>query len=184
MLVNNPNYSSRFRSLGIGLLTGQPVTFQQTFAGVYDQLRFEYLMFLRNCDRGFRADLCRWDWRQPRTSAGHEGWIPVTVESARGYQATGVAVRQGASYEFDAQGVWKTSNACAGLTAGGDDLGCGRLVGVVMHDLSVSERFDLGTRGSFSAPCSGQLYLRCLDAWHQIADNKGALRVRLRPSGG
>ena len=48
----------------------------------------------------------------------------------------------------------------------------GRLVGIVMDTFELSERLLLGTGGSFRAPTSGRLYLRCNDAWNEVADNK------------
>ena len=31
-----------------------------------------------------------------------------------------------------------------------------------------------------AAPSSGKLYLRCKDAWNELADNKGVVTVRLQ----
>ena len=67
------------------------------------------------------------------------------------------------------------------VNADGDRRGDGRLIGVVMEDFRLSDPFVLGTRGSFVAPASGKLYLRCCEAWNRLADNSGVLRVELTP---
>jgi hypothetical protein len=53
-------------------------------------------------------------------------------------------------------------------------------VGVVMQNFSLSESIELGADGTFVAPCTGRLHLRCRDAWNRVADNQGAIHVRLK----
>ncbi len=64
----------------------------------------------------------------------------------------------------------------------------GRLMGIVLSDdeingYQLSEPFLLGRHGCFTAPATGNLYLRCYDNWNQIADNSGSLLVRLKTQG-
>ena len=44
-------------------------------------------------------------------------------------------------------------------------------------------RVDLGSYGTFEAPAEGNLYLRCKDRWNELADNKGAITVKLKLAG-
>jgi hypothetical protein len=39
----------------------------------------------------------------------------------------------------------------------------------------------LGVDGTFTAPGDGKLYLRCQDAWNQLADNHGSVKVKIKP---
>ena len=43
--------------------------------------------------------------------------------------------------------------------------------------------YRVGTHGSFKAPVDGDLVLRCRDAWNELADNSGSLKVRLKTKG-
>ena len=53
------------------------------------------------------------------------------------------------------------------------------MVGVVFSDYTLSEPFDLGSEGTFTATQDGNLFLRCRDDWGAIANNNGIVRVRL-----
>ncbi len=69
------------------------------------------------------------------------------------------------------------------MSADGATSGEGRLVGVLMNDFQLGEPFDLGSYGTFKAPAEGNLYLRCQDPWGELADNKGAITVKLKQAG-
>jgi hypothetical protein len=53
-------------------------------------------------------------------------------------------------------------------------------MGVILHDYQLEGPFELGKRGTFVAPVTGQLYLRCQDSWTELADNDGEITVYLR----
>ncbi len=61
-LATNPNYARQFRRLGQGLLAGKDVSFEQVYFAKSRQLFFEYLFFLEHISRGYRVDLCAWNW--------------------------------------------------------------------------------------------------------------------------
>ena len=67
LLANNPNYASRFRPLGMGLLTEQPVSFELTYGAMANEISFEYIFFIDHLENGLRADLCAWDWKKKFT---------------------------------------------------------------------------------------------------------------------
>ena len=56
-LAHAPNYSPQFLSLGRGLLTGQDVSFEQTYGAMARELSFEYLFFLEHLAPGYCVDL-------------------------------------------------------------------------------------------------------------------------------
>ena len=179
-LSNHPKYRDRFRALGRGYLHQQDVSFRQVFGPVSDRLAFEYELFLRNLDNGYRVDLCRWDWGRNFTRIRSGDSKRAQVFSARGYQASGVLVTAGEHYQFHATGTWTTEKGGSESTADGNHGRSGRLMGVVFRDYTLSRPFRLGSSGSFGAPRSGQLYLRCDDKWNELADNSGVVHVRLQ----
>jgi hypothetical protein len=179
MLHANPNYRERFRALGRAMLNGQDASFAAAFGPVYDELAFEYRFFLEHFDQGFRADLCHWNWTKSFTSKV-DAWQTIVVGAARGYQASGLTVLAGRKYQYQSTGRWIAHSEGNEVTADGGRLGHGRLVGVVMQNFSLSESIELGADGTFVAPCTGRLHLRCRDAWNRVADNQGAIHVRLK----
>ncbi|QDU46560.1 hypothetical protein Mal52_50810 [Symmachiella dynata] len=64
----------------------------------------------------------------------------------------------------------------------------GQLVGIVLiYDedtgYRLSKPFNLGRYGTFTAPETGNLYLRCHDKWNEIADNSGTASVSIKEQG-
>ena len=181
LLANNTNYAPRFRPLGLGLLTRQDVSFEQVYGPMAREVSFEYRFFLQHVEKGYRADLCSWDWSKefrPLTTTTRT--VAARVMAARGWQATGLTVARDAQYECSAIGTWKTSKSNAAVDADGDEHGSGRLVGIVLDDQDeLGEPFDLGKSTVFTAPASGNLYVRCNDSWDQLADNSGRIALKL-----
>ncbi|MHB9080916.1 MAG: hypothetical protein ACYC3X_25880 [Pirellulaceae bacterium] len=177
LLEYNPNYRARFRTLGQDYLTNRQDTFGKLFDPVANQLAFEYQFTVDRMAPGYRVDLCNWDW--DKRFRNLEGCRPIRTKivAARGYQASGLLVAAGQSYAYSARGTWTTDPQSSPVTADGSGPGTGRLEAVVMRDFQLSEPVLLGQDGKFSAPSDGQLYLRCRDAWSQLADNAGSVVV-------
>jgi hypothetical protein len=178
LLCENPNYADRFRALGQGYLTGRQATFEQAFGLMEREICFEYDLFLKHVEQGYRVDLCVWDWNKPSVSAGERAAVVASVHAARGYQASGLKVGAGEEVAYQATGHWTLSNGGDAVSADGDTERQGRLVGVLLDQYKLGEPFELGARGTFKAPGAGTLYLRCLNAWNSLADNHGAISVR------
>ena len=111
-----------------------------------------------------------------------QGYVTVKVAAKYGWQATGVKLAAGQAFDYAAKGHLEAAVRTASLTADGDADGQGRLAGIIMKEFSLGEPFDLGTRGTCTAPQEGDLYLRCRDGWNQIGDNDGTISVHLRKS--
>jgi hypothetical protein len=180
LLYNNPNYSDRFQTLGSDYLTKRNVSFEQLFAPMAREVSFEFEFFLQHVDTGYRVDLCRWDWHRRQTMQGGDD-PREHYTAARGWQASDISVSEGKRYSFDAAGQWSTSADRPATDADGDAAGNGRLIAVVMQDFSLGDSFNLGTHGEFVAPQSGRLYLRCQDAWNELGDNCGQMRLQIQP---
>jgi hypothetical protein len=99
------------------------------------------------------------------------------VLAARGYQPSGVTVSAHHRYAYQTKGDWST-RADGPLNDANGAAGQGQLMGVVLSDFRLSEPFALGAEGVFTPPASGDLYLRCGDAWEELADNRGEVCVR------
>lgn len=184
MLGTNPNYAPRFRPLGLAMLTGRNVTFEQVYGPVARQIEFEYLFFIEHMDRGYRAELCAWDWNakfRPLRASGRPATARVAAD--RGWQPSGIRVVSDTEYTYTSSGKWQTGPTAEAVDADGakDDAqqGAGRLMGVLMRDYKLGEPFPLGTEGTFRPEADGDLYLRCRDAWSSLADNTGRVTVKI-----
>ncbi len=180
LLSNNTNYATRFRPLGMGLLTRADVSFEQIYGDMAREINFEYGLFLQQLDEGYRADLCSWDWsarwKKVRTSAT----TAAAIDAGHGWQPSKLTLVKGDEYEYSATGKWSIGPGGGSVSADGGDNAAGQLVGVVFDDYELGEPFALGTYGSFTAPADGDLFLRCQDKWTELADNKGKISVRLK----
>jgi len=183
MLANNPNYAPRFKPLGLGMLSGQKVSFETVYGPMAKEIQFEYSFFLKHIDQGYRADLCAWDWKTKFITM--KGTLPLTakVDAMRGWQATRALVKADEEYDYSATGTWKTSSMGTLVDADGDSEGRGKLIGIIFDDYNLSEPFELGTYGTFTPPLSGNLLVRCNDKWGELADNSGKLQVKIKPTG-
>jgi hypothetical protein len=184
LLANNTNYAPRFRPLGAGLLTGQQVSFEQTYGPMAKEISFEYREFLKCVERGYRADLCSWDWKAKFRRLNTAAILTAPVDAQRGWQPSRLTVAEGQEYEFSAQGTWVLSKSGDALDAQGAPDGTGKLLAAILDDpadeYELSAPIELGKHGSFTAPRKGNLYLRCQEGWHNLADNKGRLTVKIK----
>ena len=137
LLVHNPNYSERFRTLGLGYLNGSPARFADVFGAMFDELAFEYRFFLDHVDNGYRVDLCRWDWHHKFREASA---VPIAsrVAAARGWQPSGARLTAGEALPRDAPAaVGERPRTRKPTTAAGRYDGVGRLEGVVLVDFKL-----------------------------------------------
>ena len=181
LLANNPNYSKRFKTLGLNLMTERnDDSFTNAFGPVAENISFEYDQFVQNFGNGYRVDLCVWDWRTPAKPISKSKKIKTNIEARAGWQATRVRAVKGTSYDFLAEGSWGIGKGSEDLSADGSPSGEGRLVGALMNEFELSKPFKLGSKETWIAPSEGQLYLRCQDAWTELDDNTGSIKVTIR----
>lgn len=181
LLASNPNYSKRFKELGVKLMTKQPDSFENAFGKHRDQISFEYDQFVKNFGNGYRVDLCAWDWRARAKPLTPGNRIKHTIKAKAGWQATKLKAEKGKKYDLIAEGEWQTGPDLP-VDANGDAAGRGKLIGVILSDFQLSDPFELGQKGSFVAPANGQLFVRCRDDWTQLSDNDGMIKLHLRPT--
>jgi len=181
LLANNPNYSVRFKALGIAMMSETPgATFESVYGPVAREVSFEYDFFVQTLDNGYRADLCAWQWNRKFQYIPGSRYATVNVQARYGWQASGVKLQAGQSYDYAAKGTWKLEADGDEVEADGRQDGRGRLAGILMNDYRLGEPIEMGVRGTFIAAQDGDLYLRCRDDWNRIADNDGQITVYLR----
>ncbi|QDT38503.1 hypothetical protein [Stratiformator vulcanicus] len=181
LLANNPNYSKRFRPLGMNLLLDRPDSFEQAYGNSAKEIEFEYRFFLDVIDNGLRADLIAWNWRVKSVPLRRGRRLVARVNADGGWQPSRLAVQEGQSYQVQTTGQWKTAKEAAELTGDGDADGSGRLMGVLFDpdSYALSDPFELGADLTWTADESGHLYLRCSDDWGSLGDNDGSLKVSI-----
>ena len=181
LLAYNPNYTDRFKPLAVALMEERPgASFDAVYGPVAREIGFEYDRFLETVGNGYRADLTAWPWKAKFRPLATGATANIDVAAAAGWQAAGITVEKGATYEIEAAGTWQTAKAAAAGGADGDSASHGRLVATIFHDFALTKEIPLGARSSFVAPSDGQLFLRCDDDWTQLADNEGELAVTIR----
>jgi hypothetical protein len=179
-LVNDPNYAPQFLVMGQGFLAGKDVSFEQTYGTTARELWFEYLLFLQHIDRGYRVDLCAWNWKKKFARLRSGRTVTATIRAGRGWQPTGLTISPGMQYECAAAGNWRIGNGPKAIDLNGDEHGRGRLVGVLMKDYQLGSEFDVGDQVSLQRKDGGDLYLRCRNAWSALADDSGRIVVKLK----
>ena len=177
MLGNNTNYSTKFRPLGISLLTHKRLTFSGAYGRQMDQLQFEYDFFLDHVEPGFDAARCSWDWKTRFRTLKPGRTASTTVHADHAWQASGVRVREGQTYRITAAGEWKTAADAPAVSVSGDSEGHGALEGLILTRFQASVPFRLGASRTWTAGADGNLYLRCADSLSELADNSGSVEV-------
>lgn len=189
MLVNNPNYGKRFFKLGEKIMPPDgDFTFQTEFGDVASQISFEYQQFIKHLGNGYQQELCSWDWKTKADAVGANGKKSKVI-ARRGWQATGVSVEAGQTYQIQTEGTWTTDGRDP-FSAKGLENGTGRLVGAILtqnenqkdrwEEYQLSEEIPLGEDATFSAPVTGHLFLRCKEKLTQIGDNQGEVKATIR----
>jgi len=179
LLANNPNYRDRFRPLGLGLLTGQDVSFNAVYGSLAPEISFEYLFFLEHVEQGYDVTQCSWDWKARFRAVSVRRGATSKIKADYGWQPSRVLAQDGTSYTYTVIGTWKTDDVSEAVDADGHPDGRGTLMGVVFSaDYELSDPFELGTEGTWSADRDGSLFLRCRDGWGELGNNTGRVTVK------
>jgi len=180
LLSTNPNYSPRFKPLGMSLLNNQKARFEDVYGPMAREISFEYEFFLTHLAQGYRCDLCAWDWKTKCSRLRGTGTAQAKISANRGWQCSRVMLKSGDRIAYATTGDWTIEKEGESLSADGNDAGKGRLVGVLFKDYQLSEPFELGSTGEYAAETDGNLFLRCRDDWGDLSNNSGAITVRFK----
>lgn len=178
LLSTNPNYSPRFKPLGMALLNGQQTRFDEIYGPMSKEINFEYLQFLKRMDQGYRCDLCAWDWKTKSQRLRGSATALAKVSANRGWQASRVQFKSGDKISYTTTGEWTLRKDGPKIGPEGNDSGQGQLIGIVFEDYELSEPFHLGSSGTYEAVGNGILFVRCRDGWNELADNSGVVTVK------
>ena len=203
MAAFNPNFADRFALIGPTLARDRPATFDGAFGAVEPQLTFEWNQFLDHLEQGLDPAATAWDWTATYRKLD-AGTARARIAADRGWQPSRLTVEAGDRVRVEATGGWSVGDdeprpAAAGLfedppepaprrgrrdsgpdlTADGGEDGRGRLVAAVFdpNSLTLSDEIELGAEGVFTVPAAGQVVLRCRDAWGQLDDNRGGVKL-------
>lgn len=179
MLGANKNYSPRFKPLGLALLADKNVSFDRVYGAQAQEIEFEYKLFVQDMEPGYRCDLCSWDWKAKFRKLSGSNTVFAKIKADNGWQPSRAVVSAGETYSLQVNGEWALSKGGEKLTAAGNDAGQGKLMGIIFDDYELSEPFEIGAEETFTVPRDGDLYLRCQDAWGELADNSGTISVRI-----
>ena len=134
LLAHNTNYSGRFKSLGLNMMSGGKATFESVYGDVAREISFEYDLFVKDFGNGYRVDLCQWDWTTKPVAISGQRRINCKIASQRGWQSSRLKLNKGKKYEFVCVGEWKISPSGPPATGAGDSQGKGKLIGVVFNN--------------------------------------------------
>lgn len=139
----------------------------------------------------FGSAAIRQGWPRSSSAVG-AAWREIEVLSNQGWQDTGLALRAGQQFRLEyVSGRWTYwGGVLKPFDAGGHSYICGRagcceplpggrkgaLIGALGNDV-----FFVGNGGAFTARSDGRLLLRINDCDASLADNQGAIRVRIIP---
>lgn len=178
-LVNNKNYSDRFRLIGVGFLTGKPASFDRAFESTMEELDFEFQFFIDHLERGFDVNRCAWNWKARFREQKGTRQIVAKIKADKGWQPSGLKVVKGNTYRFKSEGSWQTSDSAESVSADGEASGAAALTATIYDNHELASEFSLSADGTFTASQDGRLMLRCRDSWHELSDNSGTLTVEL-----
>jgi hypothetical protein len=105
--------------------------------------------------------------------------ITVRLKASRGFQPTSIRLAPNQRYRIIATGAWQIDADGGPIDAGGNSEGGGCLEAVVLEEFRLSDPLQLSKDAILTTTSSGDLFLRCRDAWDQLSDNRGTLVVRL-----
>lgn len=199
-LDTHPRYRERFRRLAL-IPDGQEFrrAWDRLFAPDAVPLRTEWNLFARTLVYGYDIERSAIDFR-PGAPLPPGGRATLAVDSARGWQSSGVLLEAGKEYRLTAAGEVTLADVPkpwisqpSGVTvryAGGYPIG--RLLGWV--DVSSTGRggpveeppqwLDLGEQATLRPTAEGTLYLRVNDAWSSLGDNRGRYQATIEAAAG
>ena len=191
-LDSHPAYQRSFRELAKTL--GQlpfDATLNSLYAKQSAEFATEWALFVDGIEHGYDFDRAAINFK-PGTPL--VGTVEASVDSARGWQSSGITVQQGTTYSIKSTGQFSIADRPQPWISEANGVSIrfingrpiGQLMGAiqsgnagVVSDDSMLREFSLGNATTFKAETSGTLYLRVNEHWGELADNKGQLQVSI-----
>lgn len=196
-LDTHPRYRNAFKELGNAPTRRQ---FAHGFLEAYqqdlDDLRTEWALFAHHLDDGYQIEPAAITFQTGEPLLGNQPEIQITLKADKGWQSTGVLIEQGKKYTLTASGQFTLAQSPKPWTSEADGISfryfggepLGKLLGAIRTESpdsiataqSLRQVFPVGSNHTLIATQTGTLYLHLNDAWSQLSDNSGSLRVQVR----
>ncbi|MDZ4821223.1 MAG: hypothetical protein SGJ20_19860 [Planctomycetota bacterium] len=208
-LDGHPRYQNRFRKLVQQSASGEfNAVLLKLYQGDQQQIALDWLDFVASIDHGydFRRTWIEYQAGKPLTPERKRAIVQVAAD--RGWQGSGVQLKQGERYRIAARGEYQIANTTKpwisepnGVTIryhNGRPLGL--LMGAIIPDESnggattaateqiavanddigtFMKPLEIGLNTTFVAPRTGTLYLRINDSAGELKDNVGNAEVAI-----
>jgi hypothetical protein len=195
-LDGHPRYSKRFRELGKHTLGSE---FQSTlsllFGNDLDEMETEWALFTHQLQFGFDLSRAAIEFRAGQPLAAGESRSAIAIAANRGWQSSGIAMKQGERYEIVASGEvilerkpkpWISQPQGISIVYS-EGRPIGTLLAAVHResqsgetDESMLKELVVGRKTTLRATASGTLYFRINDHWNSLANNDGRYTVDVR----
>lgn len=202
-LETHPRYRDRFQKLG-GFLQRNafPTQFFREFDADSRDIATEWSLFVHNLQYGYDTTRAAIDFRPGTPLNGTRTMHQVDIQADRGWQSSGVLLREEETYVISASGRFvlgetpEADGRAKPWTSEPQGISFryfgGRPIGQLMGCIR-TESGDAGGAGDpmlkvipigrqlhFKAPATGTLYLRLNDDWSSLHDNRGQATVEIR----
>ncbi len=190
----HPRYAKSFRKLSRHMQgTEFSSKIQQIIAKDYTEIADAWLLFAGNLQPGYDFERGTISFQPGLPIDRVNGSASAMIVSDRGWQSSEIHVEKGSTYHVVAEGMFTLAekpkpweSTVEGITFRyfkGQPLG--RLMMLFRPDpdsnnskrLSILKEYPLGANATWMAPVSGTVYFRLNDAWNQLADNKGDVKI-------
>ena len=196
-LDQHPQTQAAFRELK-SRVSDRTLDFSQQFAerleAQWPAISQDWALFVRECDYGYDFARAAAVHRPPAPLPA--GGATVTLDAARGWQSSGIAVQAGKTYSISASGRFEVAQQprpwpceAGGVTiryVGGKPLG---MLVAAVSDVEgeqptvtpLASPQPIGAAGELTPAAIGTLYLKINEHPSGLADNSGTLGVAIRP---
>lgn len=192
-LDTHPRYRERFRELRGHLQRNAFATqYYRSFNADARDLATEWDLYVQNLQYGYDAERAAIEFQQGTELNQDRPSHQCEILADRGWQSSGVLVKEGESYELSATGRFELASVPVpwisepqGISfrySGGRPLGtliaCIRTEGDSGESMLKTKVIGRGT--TFRVPSTGTLYLRLNDDWNSLHDNRGQVVVEIK----
>jgi hypothetical protein len=196
-LDTHPRYQKRFRHLrGYLQRNAFPTEFFRAFQPDARDLATEWTLYIQNLQYGYDTTRAAITFQPGMQLDDAETMRRADIQSDRGWQSSGVQVREGERYDIAATGQFELAKLPKPWISEAQGISfryfngrpLGELHGAIRTETgetggaadSMLRSFPIGRAGTIQARFTGTLYLRLNDEWNSLADNQGAVSVEVR----
>lgn len=190
----HPRFGKSFRELSRHMQgTEFSQKFEELVAEELPDINDGWLLFARNLQPGYDIERATIAFRFGEPLSPPNLSASTMVASDRGWQSSMIHVEKGKTYDVVAEGKFILAGKPKPWESTADGISfryfngqpIGRLIMLIRPDSSaekfkersVFEEYPLGANTTWMAPVTGTIYFRLNDAWDELADNQGNVKV-------